>query len=93
MHVTLALYIGGDTALSRRAVANMRRLTSDYFSDGVRLDVIDVTRDPEQAEAKRILATPTLIRVAPGPERRVTGDLSDAERVLAVLHLNDDFIE
>jgi hypothetical protein len=45
--------------------------------------------DPEAAERARILATPTLVRSAPLPELRVTGDLSDPERVLIALELAD----
>ena len=42
---------------------------------------------PQAAEDDKVIATPTLIRVAPGPPRRVLGDLSDARRVLSALGL------
>jgi circadian clock protein KaiB len=49
--------------------------------------VIDVLEDPEQAEAERVLATPTLIKQLPPPLRRVIGDLSDRDKVFLGLNL------
>jgi circadian clock protein KaiB len=49
--------------------------------------VVDVLQDPERAEAARILTTPTVVREAPAPARRVTGDLSDLRTVVAALGL------
>ena len=46
------------------------------------LKIVDVLEDPGIAEDVRILATPTLVRVQPSPERRLIGDLSDTELVL-----------
>ena len=66
------------------------RDVADYLHDACLLDIVDVTRSPDRADDARILATPTLIRLTPKPERRVTGDLADAERVLAALDLTDD---
>ena len=51
------------------------------------LTIVDVAHEPERAEAARILTTPTLVKEAPGQARRVTGDLSDAERVFIALGL------
>jgi circadian clock protein KaiB len=48
---------------------------------------VDVADEPDRAEAARILTTPTLVKEAPGQPRRVTGDLSDAERVFLALGL------
>ena len=90
MQAKLTLYVNGDSALSRRAVVNIRRIIADYLDDAASLDVVDVTRSPERAEEARILATPTLVRQTPQPERRVTGDLADADRVLDALDLTDD---
>jgi circadian clock protein KaiB len=49
--------------------------------------VIDVLEQPELAEADKILATPTLIRILPPPLRRIIGDLSDTQKVLVGLDL------
>ncbi|HET7771043.1 MAG TPA: circadian clock KaiB family protein [Chloroflexota bacterium] len=81
----LRLYVAGNTPRSERAVANLRRLCSDVLRNGCEVEVIDVLEQPHRAEEDRVLATPTVIRRVPGPERRVVGDLSDSERVLSGL--------
>jgi circadian clock protein KaiB len=81
------LYVAGDTARSQQAYACLRRICGDRLGDAYELAVVDVTRDPDAAEAQRILTTPTVVKESPEPRRRITGDLSDADRVLAGLGL------
>ena len=69
------------------AAANLNRLGQEQLGGEYDLTVVDVADDPERAEAARILTTPTLVKEAPGQPRRVTGDLSDAERVFVALGL------
>ena len=45
------------------------------------VEVVDTIAEPERAEQDNVLATPTLIRLDPLPERRVLGGLSEAQRV------------
>ncbi|MEX2261036.1 MAG: circadian clock KaiB family protein [Bryobacteraceae bacterium] len=79
------LYIAGRTHRSERAAWNLRRLCEKELAGRYELVVVDVLERPEEAEEQRILATPTLIKELPPPMRRIIGDLSDAERVLAAL--------
>lgn len=81
----LTLYVAGDTHRSRQAISNLQRICAEHLDGKARCETIDVLDDPEAADAERILTTPTLIRESPTPRRRVTGDLSDAQRVLAAL--------
>jgi len=46
-----------------------------------------VLEHPDLAENDKILATPTLIKQLPPPLRKVIGDLSDKEKVLLGLEL------
>ena len=64
---------------SRRAIANLKTFCDRELSQSVNLEIIDVTKSPEIAEAKRILITPTLIKELPQPEERIIGDLSNIE--------------
>jgi circadian clock protein KaiB len=81
--VRLQLFVAGESLQSRRAIDNLERLrTVD-----VDLDIVDVLADPEAAEQARVVATPTVVRLAPAPVRRVVGDLSDLEAVAACLDL------
>lgn len=85
--VQFTLYVAGDTARSRRAEANLRRLADERLRGGYALAIVDIERDPERAETARILTTPTLVKESPAPPRRVTGDLADAEQVMLALSL------
>ena len=85
--VVFTLYIAGQSPRSVQAEANLNRLGSERLGGEYDLTVVDVAIDPDRAEAARILTTPTVVKEAPGQPRRVTGDLSDAERVFLALGL------
>lgn len=83
----LKLYVTDHTLRSRQAVVQLRRLCEEQFSGDYELEVVDVLEHPSEAAADRILATPTVVRELPHPIRRIIGDLSDIEKVLAGLAL------
>lgn len=84
---TLKLYITGQTPRSERAITNLRRLCETQLAGNYDVVVIDVLERPQLAEDEKILATPTLVREAPPPRRRIIGDLSDTAKVLTGLDL------
>lgn len=58
------------------------------------LEVIDITTGTAEAEHHKILATPTIIRINPDPERRVIGDLKDRQMAEDALQfLIDDILK
>ena len=83
--IQLRLYVSGDSPRSEQAIRHLRRLDGTALAGRYDLEVVDVLQHPERAEADRVLATPTLLRLAPGPSRRILGDLGDLERLLQVL--------
>jgi len=83
----LRLYIAGQTPKSIAAVCNLRKLCETYLSGRYRLDVIDLMEEPGRAQRDRIVAIPTLVRRIPGAVTRITGDLSNSERVLTRLNI------
>ncbi len=83
----LKLYITGQTPRSRGAIRNLKRLVDDLILDSCELDIIDVLENPQMAEDEKILATPTLVKEQPLPQRRIIGDLSDAEKVMMGLEI------
>jgi len=86
----LKLYITDRTTRSERAIASLRRMCEEKLGSDYELIIIDVLEQPQAAEADKIRVTPTVIKFAPPPIRRVVGDLSDIERVLEGLGLNSD---
>lgn len=83
----LRLFVTGKTARASAAVANLRRICDEDLDGKYELEVIDVLEQPDAAEAARVLATPTLIKMLPPPLRRIIGDLSDRDKVLLGLEL------
>ena len=87
MPVMLKLFINGNNKKSHRQVEEIQAMLAEELTQGVELQVIDVAQDPASAHQAGVRATPTLVKTAPGPERRVIGDLSDPRRILAGLEI------
>ncbi|MGV3704256.1 MAG: circadian clock KaiB family protein [Arcticibacter sp.] len=78
----LRLFITGASTNSARAISNVRRICEMHLKDRYSLEIIDVYQQPERAQAEQLIALPLLIKKAPGPERRLIGDMSDEKKVL-----------
>ncbi|WP_407430325.1 circadian clock KaiB family protein [Arcticibacter sp.] len=78
----LRLFITGASPNSARAISNIRKICELYLKNRYSLEIIDVYQQPERAQAEQLIALPLLIKKAPGPERRLLGDLSDEKKVL-----------
>lgn len=85
VHYVLHLYITGVTPNSTRAVINLKEICEHYLKGRYELLIIDLYQQPELASRDQIIAAPTLVKKHPQPLRRLVGDLSDRERVLAGL--------
>ena len=83
----LRLYIVDATKSSTRAVQELEALLESKFKGQYSLEIIDVLQKPDRAVSDRVLVTPTVVKTAPGTERRIVGSLSDSEKVLAGLDL------
>lgn len=86
-HYVLRLFVTGTTERSQRAISNMRRICEENLAGRYDLEVIDIYKDPESTRDLQIVATPTLVKVLPAPLRRIIGDLSNREKVLAGLSI------
>jgi circadian clock protein KaiB len=83
----LRLFVTGSTPRSTRAIENMQKICDENLEGQYDLEIIDVYQNPEATRDLQIIATPTLVKILPEPLRRIIGDLSDKERVLAGLNL------
>lgn len=83
----LKLYVIGTSNRTEPAIANLKRICEDEFPGCYELVVIDILTHPAFAEEKKILAAPTLIKERPLPIRRIIGDFSEKEEVLAGMGL------
>lgn len=83
----LKLYVTGTTPRSLRAIANIKNICEDYLKGRYNLVVIDIYTKPKLAAGEQIIASPTLIKKLPSPLRRFVGDLSDTEKILLGLDI------
>ena len=85
--VQFQIYVTGETTRSQRAISNLLTLLEMYLPHGYDLEVIDISKHPEIAEAQPVIATPLVMRTSP-VARRVIGDLSDFELAAKALGLD-----
>jgi circadian clock protein KaiB len=83
----LRLYVAGQTPKCLRAFSNLKRICEEYLTDRYRIEMIDLMENPALARGDQILAVPTLVRRMPEPVKKIIGDLSNTQRVLAGLDL------
>lgn len=83
----LRLYVAGQSPRSVRALENLRGVCDTHLAGRYRVKVIDLLVNPSLARGDEIVAVPTLVRKLPEPIRRIIGDLSDTNRVLAGLQV------
>ena len=83
----MVLYVAGQTPKSLTAFANLKKLCEEHLTQRYRIEVVDLSKQPELARNDQIVALPTLIRRLPEPIKRVIGDLSNSERVMVGMDL------
>jgi circadian clock protein KaiB len=77
----LRLYIADRSPKCLLAITNLE----EYLAGRYQIEVVDLQENPRRAADDQILAVPTLVRKLPEPVRKVVGDLSDTDRLLAGL--------
>jgi len=81
------LYITGSAPNSLLAKANLATLCSGYLAGCHQVEIIDLLQEPERALADGVYMTPTLVKIAPLPEVRFVGSLSNSAPIVATLGL------
>jgi circadian clock protein KaiB len=81
--------ITGDTHNALQATTNLKVLCKSYLPDRHSIEVVDVYSASACALAAGVFMTPTLIKIAPLPTRRIVGTLSQLQVVLQALDLDD----
>lgn len=81
------LYVADNTRNSVRAIANLAAFCREHLPQRHDIEVVDVLKEPARALADGVLMTPTLVRLAPSPVRRIVGTLSDTQTLLQAMGL------
>jgi circadian clock protein KaiB len=83
----LRLYVTGATPQSIKAITNLKKICEEHLKNRYTLEIIDIYQQPHLAEGDQIVAAPTLIKKLPSPLKKLSGDMSNTERVLLGLDL------
>ncbi len=81
------LYVAGDSPNSAKALVNLRTLCQEILDNRHEIEVVDVLRDPKRALQDGVLLTPMLVKLSPGPVRKIVGSLQHREPILQALGL------
>jgi len=85
----LQLYVADDALNSSQALVNLTQFCEAYLPKRYAIEVIDVFQEPARALAAEVFMTPTLIKLAPAPVRRITGTLSQREPMLLTFGIEE----
>lgn len=79
----LKLYIS-ESSVSVKTIETLKEALegTDY-----KIVMVDINKQPEEAEKDNVLMVPTLIKELPDPLRRIVGELVDKEKILAGLDI------
>lgn len=89
--ITFIIYIAGTKSRHFQLVELYKEICSNHLSQyTVRIEVVDLLQHPSLAEKNKILATPTISRISPGPEKRIIGSMTPEQAIQAISFLTDD---
>ncbi len=86
-HYKFRLYVANGTQNSLEALANLSALCDERLIGRHEIEVVDVFKEPKRALADGILMTPTLLKLAPIPIKKVVGTLSQMSSLSLALGL------
>ena len=81
------LYVAGDGPNSAHAVSNLRAICREYLPERHQIEVVDVLTNQIRALTDGVMITPLLVKLSPGPVRKIVGSLSQRDAVLHALEL------
>ena len=81
------LYVAGDAQNSAQAIAKLTAFSRTYLPNQNEIEIVDVFREPKRALADGIFMTPSLIKLAPSPIRKIVGTLSQTQPMLQAVGL------
>ena len=84
------LYTAEGTANSSLAYGNLLTLCRKHLANRYEIEVVDVFSQPQRALSESIRMTPTLVKLSPHPVRTIVGTLSQTQRVLTALGIDND---
>ena len=86
--VVFQLFVADAENHSMTALENLRALCDVYLPGCHEIEVLDVLERTNVALEHKIFVTPALIKLSPGPQCTIYGNLSEKEKVIQALGLS-----
>ena len=84
-----SLFVSGATSRSARAIRNIKAICDKHLAGKYHIEVVDIYQQPDRLSGEQVVAVPTLVKQHPLPVRKFIGDLSNTERVVNGLDLQN----
>jgi circadian clock protein KaiB len=84
------LYVAGDAANSLAAVANLNAICSEHLAGRFEIEIVDVFFQPDRALDDGVFLTPTLVKLAPPPVRKIVGSLTQITPILQAIGISSE---
>lgn len=85
------IYFAGSSTQTKQFIQLYEGACNKHLKAGsFEINIIDIIKKPEWAEKHKILATPTISRISPAPEKRIIGKLNEEQANNAVRFLTED---
>ncbi|HAC62192.1 MAG TPA: circadian clock protein KaiB [Cyanothece sp. UBA12306] len=83
----LRLFVAGNNSATKHTLQIIHQLLEQELQHPYTLKLVDISKNPEEAETHQVSATPTLVRVWPKPVKRIVGvgELEELSRVLQLI--------
>lgn len=81
----LRLFISRDNPNIAKTLSSIHQALEKGLTQPYTLKIVDISKNPEQAERDRIFATPALVRVLPEPVKKVVGELDNVEKIVKII--------
>lgn len=89
--VVFHLYVAGATTYNKQILQLYEEACKQCIKAGTyQIEVIDILKKPALAERHKVLATPTISRMAPAPEKRIIGKVNSEQATIAIRFLTED---
>jgi circadian clock protein KaiB len=75
----LRVYVAGETGRSRSAVQNLKKVCEKELPGQYRIEVIDVSKNPQVAIENNLTALPAVFPTLPSPVRKFVGNWADED--------------
>ncbi len=85
MKYCMRLFVAGGEPNSAIARESLDKICSTYLNGNCQVETIDVLKDFRPALEERVLVTPALVILEPGPRTVIFGNLTDTGKVLTAL--------